>query len=471
MKEDFWKELSEDKVVRTVNIHLHRFARFMRFLKAHDITVIKRQQDEKTGETYNLTYSSNKSSEHLSIKDLLMEAIDAPPSYWNTLTTRKLGLDDVHTEGDRKPTKLGKVIEAITISINGGDSLSNEMGSFLIAAEPFSTRRIYDNTHGLYSYYKSLGKDQRPTEWDHLLSDVFANTAGQVADNLPAMSDKRHLGAFQLISQDFQPFHGLAQEVAQSDPAIHFVRDNVIEYEYNASSKIADILQRISTYYHSFSNGSGNRKDIDPAAKVDEPANEATIIPGYWDFYYPHNRKATLELINRNNLKHKLLWLDEKNLHELIKYRYEILWLLIDLQYPVQDWSASQQSLLFLVLAEYRAAHNTIIHAAEWLTDDLRFTVLTSNGDKIPAYQKSALDVDALGEFLANYNFDHGLKQSFKIDDFNVLAKKLYRFPEPAAMKEKYSHQTIREHVKGELMEYLFYKIRDDLNIDNSMTY
>jgi len=47
MKEDFWKELSEDTVVRTVNIHLHRFARFMRFLKAHDITVIKRQQDEK----------------------------------------------------------------------------------------------------------------------------------------------------------------------------------------------------------------------------------------------------------------------------------------------------------------------------------------------------------------------------------------------------------------------------------------
>lgn len=471
MSKNDWKDLDEDNDIKWVNIHLHRFARFIRFLKHHEATIEIKQTDEATNETHTNLYTSKSRDGNPSLKDLLIQSIGAPPSYWNTLTSRKLGLDDRHTDGDRR-TEPGKVIEAISFSLGEVDSLSSDQGSYLVSEEPFSTRHTGYHQLTKYTSYKVLEKYQRPKEWTHYLTDVYADSAGWTASNLPGMLGEYE--TFQFIGEDFQPFVDYAKELARSNPRMYLKRGEVVVFEYGR--RLADLLkllEKMSRYYFKMT-VNPNEKDRQKYDRWQEEdwEPEATIIPGYWDFYYPHNRENILEYIQEHEIsKNKLLQITEHNLGELIDHRYEILWTLDDMSIPVTEWSTAQQGLLFLVLAEYRAAKETLIWASKKIVKDLRFTVLTSNGDGTPSYQKSAMDLDALSRFLKDYNFVHGLTRTINITDLNILDKVLYRFPDPDAVVEKYSQRKIYEYIEKELKKNFFYRVRDDLYISKSITY
>ena len=202
------QDLNEDKSIRSVKLHFHRFSRFLRYLKENDAVIELNVNSGNSKSTFKQIYTAGKHDGNPSIEDLVSDALNISGSMARDYTNRKLGLDDKHSDVDKIYAK-GKVIDAITLYLNS-DGQKDEMTQRLLSKHLFAYRDG-DYVDRFLEYHKSLNpfgcRDKR--RFVYLLDEfkAFQAMVVQTLKLLPSwMND---------LTPDNQPDHHFRPLIAQ----------------------------------------------------------------------------------------------------------------------------------------------------------------------------------------------------------------------------------------------------------------
>ena len=94
-------ELNEDKSIRSVKLHFHRFSRFLRYLKENDATFELNVESGNSGSAFKQIYATSNRNGNPSIKDLVSDVLNISGSMARDYINRKLGMVDKHFDVDQ----------------------------------------------------------------------------------------------------------------------------------------------------------------------------------------------------------------------------------------------------------------------------------------------------------------------------------------------------------------------------------
>ncbi len=432
------EDLREDANLRTVKLHFHRLGKFLRYLKQQDAVIELTFPGENGAGKYKQIYTAGKRDGNPSIEDLVAEALNISGSLAREYTSRKLGIDDKHSDGD-KIYATGKVIDAITFYSAASDSI-DESTDLLATPNAFRVR-TQDPLDIDFSYSKSES-DHHSNDEDHPLKTCFRQFSVYAMSNLCKLY--RREKALLYSVQHGTPF---TPELHQ----LHSMYGNSLTPDDEASKKLIEDIQNLGIFYYRF---------------IDKEKAEYPILPDYLDFTVPycsfHARRSAKEKIGDVAA---YLQNPDHTLEDFIPYRYEILWALSRAQYPVSEWPIDCQALLLLAYAEHFATEMMMLDCVDVLMKDLKFIIFSSDDQQGLNLQRDSLSLSELSEVLTRYNFKNGLENTIEIAGTNLLKYSILKFPEPHASKGGYSSLAIEELISKALKRYLDKRIRQDLDI------
>lgn len=434
------QDLNEDKSIRSVKLHFHRFSRFLRYLKENDATIELHVESGHSGSTFKQIYTASKRDGNPSIEDLVSDALNISGSMARDYTNRKLGMDDKHSDVD-KIYATGKVIDAITMYLNS-DGLKDEMTQRLLSKHLFANR-AGNSVEPFLEYHKNLNpfgcSDQRQPVY---LADEFKAFQTLVVESLkllPAwMND---LTPENVPDHKFRPLIGQLSSVYGNT-----LTPNVKTGTFG----LIRILKKIETLYSEF-----NQSEL----------SKQLLIPGYIDFSIPFNKDHALSS-SRSVFGERLdvQYVNNQSLEEVLPYRYEILWSIQEEQIHISQFGNFVHGLLLLTMAEFVAYEMLIDSAVDKVLQDLRFVIYYSDLNHGPNLQQDSLNLSEVAEILSLYNFRNGLENSIEISGSNILNTSVLKFPEPHVAKGGYPPLVIEGLVKKALKDHFDRRVRAELN-------
>lgn len=427
-------ELSEDRNIRLVNIHYHRFARFLRYLRDNDAVITVKEKRESRPPT-EFIFTSPSRDGNPSINDLIAHVLDLDDTSIHDLLSRKIAVDDKHSDGDRVPIEPGKVIEGLLFNTTTlhkqYDTDIHNLGRI------FSARRGRAFSRKQYESFVSL---------DEMLPHYSNKTHFAILNKLPLLISK-HITLLLKTQESFLelylvesfPFYKQLKELLTTDiePDVWLLLENIGDY--------------YQTYY--------NKDETDKS-----------ILPGYWDFLLLFNREEVKNATGESLLLEQLQRFDF-NLENWVKYRYELLWELVEKNVPLASWSAESKALLILAVLEFRAGHSVATRAAETVYLDLNFIILASNGTRKYNFQQISVTTKELAYILPKYHFKNGLKNTIKVQGNNILTDSITKYPESEAIPTTYSDFDIVYEIEDKIERYYFNQVREALHIGNEVSY
>lgn len=432
------QNLTEDKSIRSVKLHFHRFAKFLRYLKEKNVVIELSFPGVDGKNTYKQVYTARKRDGNPSIEDLVAEALNISGGMAREYTSRKLGLDDTHSDVD-KIYATGKVIDAITFYSASSDSI-DESQDLLTSMEGFRVRSS-DPFHSYFNYSKPESDRISDIE-NHPLLISFRKYPVHVMFNLSLAYTGKNL--LQYFTQHGSPF---SLELF----ALNRVYGNSLEPNDGASSKLIECLKTLENYYYRC---------------YERKQEECPILADYLDFTIPyssfHARQSAYENIGDIPA---FLQDPDHSFKDFIPHRYEILWNLSMAHFPVLEWPVECQALLILSHAEYIAAESMILDCIDQVMNDLRFIIYCSEDGQGLNLQRDSISLTDLSEVLARYNFKNGIENTIAIEGTNLLKYAIMKYPEPHASKGGYSAPIIEKIISNALRKHLDIRIRQDLNI------
>lgn len=445
-----FKESSSNRLVK---VHHYRFAKFMAYLKDHNATIKIHVSDKEPP----IIYSADTKEGGLSFVHLLMDALNIPDTKATEYTRKKIGLTDYHSNKDQASKEIGKVIDSITFYLNS-DGPVDEIGNTLTKEHPFSVRNTQYLSIRPKNRYVETSPTIRKQRWNHYFSKIYRQSPHWTLIELSSFFQ----GSFtmQEMCKSSFPFFNQLQEL---DPKYNdllrasFEGKEVEDDQIEEVNEFVDVLNGITTYYDEFQN------------KNEAPA---TVIPGYWDFLYPYNKKLCLEFIKKRfSDSSELLDLNKSTIEDFINHRYEILWLLVDQNLKVESWEVRHKALLFWTMLEYESFRLLLTSCRHQLFDDLRFIIYSSKDNQAPDYQHDSINLDELCHILSKYNFRDGIRDTVQISGINLIKGKLFKYPEHHTAKGSLEFKEIYPVINEELKRYFYTWISDDLNIPPQFRY
>jgi len=428
--------LNENISIRTVKLHFHRFGKFLRYLKQQN-AVIELDAPGSTHQSgsHKLVYTANKRDGNPAIEDLVAEALNISESLAREYTSRKMGIDDRHSDGD-KIYSTGRMIDAVSFYTGsnpigeGPDLFSNPHAFKVRSADPFDSS---------FSYSKEA-TDPSTSFMDHPLHSCFRQFAVHVIMNLSDLYRRERALLYSV--QHGSPFTIELQQ-------LQYIYGDSVTPVREASAELIKNIQDLESYYYSFS----EKKCMDYPFMAD-----------YLDFTIPcssfHARQST-----QQNIGDIVSFLrnPDHSLRDFIPYRYEILWALSTARFPVPDWPSECHALLLLSHAEHVSSQMMILDCVDFLLKGLTFIIFSGDEPDALNLQRDSLSLPELSDILTRYNFRNGLENSIEISGTNILNTSIYKYPEPHAAKGGYSKVMIQGIITRRLKNHLETRIRKDL--------
>lgn len=434
------QDLNEDKSIRSVKLHFHRFSRFLRYLKENDAVIELKVESDQSGLSFKQIYTASKRDGNPSIEDLVADALNISGSMARDYTNRRLGMDDKHSDGD-KIYATGKVIEAITMYLDS-DGPKDEDTQRLLSSRLFA-KRDGSSVEPFLEYNKNFypfgsTEQKKPL---YLASEykAFQKMVVESLRLLPVwMND---LTPENLPEHHFRPLFRQLSSVYGNT-----LTPNVKTGTFG----LIRILKKLESLYCEF-NGSNRANQL--------------LIPGYIDFSIPFNKDHAMAA-SRSIFREKLdvQQINGLTLEEILLYRYEILWRIQEEQIYLSEFGNCIHGALLLTMAEFVAYEMLIDNAVEKVLRDLRFVIYYSDLNHGPNLQQDSINLSEVSEILSRYNFRNGLESSIDISGSNLLNTSILKFPEPHVAKGGYPVHVIEGLIKRALKDHFDTRVRADLN-------
>ena len=430
--------MNEDKSIRSVKLHFHRFSRFLRYLKENGAVIELNLESGNSGSTFKQIYTASKRDGNPSIEDLVSDALNISGTKAREYTSRKLGIDDKHSDVD-KIYATEKVIDAVTFYSASHDPI-DESEDMYTAAHPFAVRSVEavqgnkgDGDGGEQGYNSNR---------HHPLSEPFKMFPIYV---LSKLSDLTRGG--KSLKHLSNPDELFIIEMKQ----LEGIYGDSLTIEDEKSGELKKALHEIEEYFYKFS----------CQQRPSQP-----ILPDYPDFKIAHHYLSAYRSLEENipDLP-AFLQNPENTMADFLTYRYEILWKLAVSQYPVQHWPIHCHALLLLAHAEYVATRCMLLSCVDELINDLKFIIYSTDDQQSLNLQRDSISMSELAEILTRYNLREGLEKNIQVSGTNLLLTPVFQFPEPHAAKGAYSSTVIEEWLRKILRTYLDQRIRNDLFI------
>jgi hypothetical protein len=429
------QDLNEDKSIRSVKLHFHRFSRFLRYLKENDAIIELNVESGSSGSVFKQIYTASKRDGNPTIEDLVSDALNISGMKAREYTSRKLGIDDKHSDVD-KIYATEKVIDAVTFYSESHDPI-DESEDMYTAAHTFAVRAV-DAVQG----NADGGEQGYNPNRHHPLSEPFKMFPIYV---LSELSDLTRGGkSLKHLSDPGEPF---IIEMKQ----LERIYEGPLTAEDESSGQLIKAIRDIEGYFYRFSS----------QQRPSQP-----ILPDYPDFKIAHHYLSAYRSLEENipDLP-AFLQNPENTLADFLPYRYEILWKLAVSQYPVQHWPIHCHALLLLAHVEHVATRCMLLSCVDSLIEDLKFIIYSTDDQQSLNLQRDSISMSELAEILTRYNLREGLEKSIQVSGRNVLSTPVFQFPEPHAAKGAYSSTAIEEWLGKILRNYLDQRIRNDLFI------
>ncbi len=434
------QHLNEDKSIRSVKLHFHRFSRFLRYLKENDAIIELNVKSDTSKSTFKQVYTASKRDGNPSIEDLVTDALNISGSMARDYTNRKLGIDDKHSDVD-KIYATGKVIDAITMYLNS-DGHKDEVTQRLLSKHPFANRdgNCVDPLMEYHKYLNPFGcSDQRQPVY---LSDQFREFQTMVVQSLKLLPSWMN---------DLTPGNQLDHQFNPLACQLSSVYGNTLTPNAKTGTfGLIRILKKIESLYSEF-----NKSEL----------STQLLIPGYIDFSIPLNKDHALSS-SRSVFGEKMdvQNVNNQTLEDILLYRYEILWSIQEEQIPLSQFGNFIHGVLLLTMAESVSYDMLIYSAVVKVLQDVRFVIYYSDPNYGPNLQQDSLTLSEVSEVLSLYNFRNGLENSIEISGSNLLNTSVLKFPEPHVAKGGYPPLVIEGLVKKALNDHFEDRVKADLN-------
>lgn len=394
-----------------LKLHHYRFVKFIDYLKRHEGEIKIVKEDEATGERHSLTYNLGERG-GLPFKDLIIEALNIREARAEDYITNSRGLTNTHAIGERY-SGLGNTITSIEFYFSD-DTPLGEKSSLKDYYDPYAIRL--------------------PGEIEQIedKSDVEKLRKKTLSNFLNIQFKEHVISSFRDCAEDDKP-----REILQYLNAYTiglFARESKQLQKYLVKqNKVHDL---------SFEIFDNQRKDmVEAYCQLAENLPPPLFIPGYIDFKFPRRVLQKDKNYDKEEFDVKVEYIlnnvKAAPLKEIINFRYEILWYLIDRNITVDDWHSKVQVLLLIVNYECYALQNGLFDFVDDLMiKKIRFVVFGMDGDNCIKAQRDSLDIDELVSVLFNYQFNRGVDQAFKVQDNQILNYPLYKYPEAGALKQ-----------------------------------
>ncbi|MEP1304453.1 MAG: hypothetical protein ABJK11_14885 [Balneola sp.] len=428
-----------------MNLHQFRFASFLKFLKENNAEI----KIPDLG----VVYFAKNAKDQPSLKSLLIESLDLTESQASELISRKPVLSDVQT--NKKSIRgIGKFIDAIhfyydsdgtIISSTNKHKHSNPFG-IRLEEDIYAPREIQRDEY-LFHTYSNGNLTPIYDCWDYL---VFPKLYKGLMEGLKEYV-WRMSRMFPMFATVNSPNYSFSKELIK---LCDIYGEHVLHGGKTENNLLAKKVDRFLDVINSYSR----------SEKRDQGLFYRCI-----DGYLVTRKEVSLSSFKKNISSEsnwrEIIDLDE---FELLKYRYELIWKLVDEKTPVAEWPLDFHALLVLTFFEFDITQTTVEkELVPQLIKELRFNLFSSENSSGMNYQRHDLNLDELSVVLSKYNFLHGFVKSFDINDENILVKRLIKYPEPGTVKTSTNKETIEEFLKAMFKKYFHEKIMSDLNMLN----